>query len=96
MDGIANSKHDLTVEPGAESRFVLSDPTWPEWNESTPMQLFSPQIALRVPVFGDGKKVVVELNSSDTLFPQLAVGYVICCYYNDQMYRIASGSLRRK
>ena len=93
--GIVNSKHDLMIVPGQESRHVLSDPTWPVWDQVTPMVLYAQQVALRVPVCADGSDVVAELNALDTVIPMPSTGYCIAAYHNDQMFRIASGFIRR-
>ena len=55
----------------------------------------APQAMLRVPCYADGASIVVELNATETLFPQVGVGWSLSAWHNGQMLRVASGQLRR-
>ena len=96
MLAIRNVQTEIHVQPGQESRHVITDETYPEWGDDCPMILLSPQISLRVPCYVEGRSIVVELNAMDSCFPQPSVGFSLSAFYDGRMTRVASGYLRRQ
>ena len=86
----------LDVTPGEDFAVRLSHDSWPDpWPDETAFIFMSPQAMLRVPCYADGASIVVELNATETLFPQVGVGWSLSAWHNGQMLRVASGQLRR-
>ena len=94
--GIKNARFELECTPGKEVRHVLSDASWPEWGSHDPMVAYMTQLGIRIGCYPEGRNVIFELGEMDTCWPQPATGFSICCYHDQKMYRIASGTIRRK
>ena len=96
MDGIVNQQVEIEVVPGEESRHILSHPSYPLWGDDCPMILLAPQVNLRLPAYAEGRDIIIELNSLDSIFPPLSTGFCLSAYFGGRMVRVASGYLRRK
>ena len=93
---IRNAKFELEVIPGQEARHVLHDDSWPEWDSHAPMVCYMSQLGTRIGCYPEGNNVILEMGELDTCFPQPSSGFCICAFHDQKMYRIASGTIRRK
>ena len=94
---IADFNTALDVSPGEDFAVRLSHESWPEpWPDETAFLFLAPHALLRVPCYAEGSEIVLELDPTETVFPQHGVGWSITAWHNGQMLRVASGQLRRQ